>query len=524
MTIRFEVHDTGIGLAPGVRQRLFTPFVQADGSTTRRYGGTGLGLSICKRLVELMGGQIGFDSEEGQGSVFWFVIPLIESRSVVQLPALARASNQVIYHLGGTANTKAIVSSYVEAEGLVYRNATTIGGILYGLDTIVQDGMKCESILIDSASDTVEPLSAVDAIRRDHRYRRLNIVLLVDAHERELSEKAPERGANLCLFKPFLKTELMSALFLRRKETQKTTLQKTVAKRKVKAPIRILVVEDNALIRGLTVRQLEKFGIETDIATNGAEAVELTFTNDYSLLLMDCQMPVMDGFEATLEIRKRESVKGGHIPIVAMTAYAMSGDREQCVACGMDDYLSKPVTMDQLESMLEKWLSHVFSPTLHLGSHDRQDRKDKRHAAAEESGKPSKWPSGESGAGDAPAMSADAEGSRAISPIDISSIERHYGKNSVAEILKSFIDELNEILPALVIEVKRGELAGAARSAHQLKGLLSVLSAKEMSDLARSFEHACQDERRDDVAAMLTILLRSGEKLTKFINNYLLKN
>jgi PAS domain S-box-containing protein len=542
--VRFEVRDTGIGMPESVRQRLFTPFVQADGSTTRRFGGTGLGLSICKRLVELMDGEIGYESVEGEGSNFWFNISLPSAQYVAQLPTVSPLKGQVIFVYGGSDSTKSVVSSYLEAEGYQLNLATSLGGMLYSLDQVANEGATVHSIIVDGSQASKDPINVVDAIRRDARYKKTNLIFLADLHQRDEGELACERGADLCVYKPFRKTELLSAVFFGKSASNlaaSVTGARPGAKRKVTEKIRILVVEDNNLMRGLTIKQLEKFGIETDFATNGAEAVEKTYSNEYSLVLMDCQMPVMDGFEATLEIRKREFAKGGHVPIIAMTAFAMAGDREQCIASGMDDYLSKPVTMEQLEGMLEKWLEEVFSPAMLL-LHAETGRSSSVQQSVEESVekkekrvvektviKPVKKTEAttarknnkNAAKGD---TADDGTKGRDRSLLDIDKVVEYYGQNCLHEILSSFIEELDDLVSAIVNEVKRGNHESVARLAHQLKGLVSVLSANELSELAVKLEMAC-DERRDaEVKTQTAEMVRSKKDLVNFINNFLSTN
>lgn len=518
--VRFEVLDTGIGMPETVRQRLFTPFVQADGSTTRRYGGTGLGLSICKRLVELMGGEIGLESEEGRGTLFWFDLPLSPAQGVVQLPVIApEKKGQVVFLYTGSETTRSIVSSYIESEGYAIKHATSLGSILYGLDASIGDGEGAKAVILDSGTESIDAVNIIDAIRRENKYKDLKLVFLTDVHQRDFGENACARGADLCVYKPFRRTDLLSAVFLRPKDdvSGKPRPHRGSSNRKVTGPIRILVVEDNNLMRGLTIKQLEKFGIETDFATNGSEAVEKTLKNEYALVLMDCQMPVMDGFESTLEIRKREFVKGGHIPIIAMTAFAMAGDREQCIASGMDDYLSKPVTIEQLEVMLEKWLSDVFTTPPHMvqsGGSSSDGGNSKPFVKSDE-----------------PIVATlvdDQQGTQISDSntplLDIEMVIEHYGKNSLREILTSFIDELEELVPAIVVEVKNGDIEMVGRLAHQLKGLVSVLSATQMNEIALRLEAACRESRSVDIAAHTGDLVRAKQNLIAFINHFLASN
>jgi len=518
--VRFEVRDSGIGMPENVRQRLFTPFVQADGSTTRKFGGTGLGLSICRRLADLMDGEIGFESTEGEGTLFWFTVPLPAAQSIARLrkQAPARKKEDIVFLCGGSESTQMVLTTYIESEGYLIESATGIGGTLYRLDAVVADGKNIFAIVVDGGQQPYEAINIIDAIRRDARYKNTKIVFLTDLHHREAGSIACERGADLCVFKPFRRTDLLSAVFFRQRETGSSAVagQERASKRKVTETIRVLVVEDNTLMRGLTVKQLEKFGIECDFATNGAEAVDKTFMNDYSLVLMDCQMPVMDGFEATLEIRKREFVKGGHVPIIAMTAYAMAGDREQCIASGMDDYLSKPVTIDQLETMLEKWLSDIFSPKLQL-SHSGSALTDGGSTKPK-----AKGTDVSTLADDEVVRTADSTGDEPL--LDIQTVVDHYGQNSLHEILSSFIDELEELVPSIVSEVKNGDSEMVGRLAHQLKGLVAVLSAKQMSEIALKLEQACRDGRTHEIAYHTRELVRAKTELVNFINKFLVSN
>ncbi len=544
--VRFEVKDNGIGMPESVRQRLFTPFVQADGSTTRRFGGTGLGLSICKRLVELMDGEIGYESVEGEGSLFWFSIPLPSAQYVAQLPTHTPVKDQVVFLCGGSESTVSIVSSYLEGEGFHCNSATSIGGVLYAMDSLVNDGLKLNAVIVDAGNKAADPIHVVDAIRRDSRYKKTNLIFLVDVHRRELGELACEHGADLCVYKPFRKTDLLSAIFFGKSAaTPAATGPKPGAKRKVTEKIRVLVVEDNNLMRGLAIKQLEKFGIETDFATNGAEAVEKTCNNEYSLVLMDCQMPIMDGFEATLEIRKREFAKGGHVPIVAMTAFAMAGDREQCIASGMDDYLSKPVTMEQLESMLLKWLSDSFSPAMMLLQTDSgtkhntvqepakeapkgaireianeriREKTEKTPVVKSDNDKELARPKAADTTGDGGVISRSVSN---VPPLDIEKVTKFYGKNSLNEILSSFMEELEDLVPAIVDEVKRGDNDSVARLAHQLKGLVAVLSASHLGDIARKLEKACREGRDAEIKIQTEEMIRSKKDLVNYINNFL---
>ncbi|MBZ0186341.1 MAG: response regulator, partial [Candidatus Obscuribacterales bacterium] len=356
----------GVGISPSAIGRLFSPFVQADGSTTRRFGGTGLGLSICKRLIELMNGKIGVRTRENEGSLFWFSIPQVYELAARRVePKGGRATVVVV---GMDTNRFDIIRSYLEAESFEVEDATTIGELVYLLDDIRVNRVKAQCVLIEMYPDVVSQLELVVALRRDRVYKDLNIVCIYRPGHRPVLSRAISVGADAFLFSPVKKRELILAV---KKEASRKRAKKLPPGVRAAAapsyvtrgdykPARVLVVEDNKLMRKLAVNQLEHFGIEVDVVTNGKEAVLAVGQKAYDLVLMDCQMPEMDGFEATLKIRKEESMKDVHVPIIAMTAFAMKGDREHCLASGMDDYLKKPVSIRDLETVIDKWLPNFM--------------------------------------------------------------------------------------------------------------------------------------------------------------------
>ncbi len=529
VTIRLEVSDSGIGIPDSVRSRLFTPFMQADGSTTRRYGGTGLGLSICKRLAELMGGTIGVESEEGVGSLFWLTLPLkplsLTDRSLA--PPAAQSKSGEKRHLiifSTSKQTKDIIRSYAAAHGFEVASATGVGGTLYEMDCLIHAGCTHLTLLIDVSSCAAEALSLVEAVRRDARYKRVNLLVAGDICQRETIERARELGADLAIFKPFRQAQLLSSLDLTRTSAGAAPLvasketQKLLTRRKRVESACVLVVEDNALMRGLAVKQLEKLGLEADVAVNGMQAIEKALARDYSLILMDCQMPEVDGFEATMEIRKEESIKGGHVPIVAMTAFARAGDREHCLASGMDDFLSKPVTMDQLEDLIQKWLPE----SLPAGDEDETIMPLTEAAARKASSQAAQLLRSEGRGGEAAAVAEpDSTAADARQPIDIEKLTQHYGEEFLSEILSSFSEELTSLTTAISVEVKRGNIDQVEHLAHQLKGLLAVLAAGEICDTAVRLEHASRDHKSSQMAEEAEKLMHSRDVVISFINNFL---
>ncbi|MEB0133709.1 ATP-binding protein [Actimicrobium sp. CCC2.4] len=359
-TVRFEVADTGIGITAPVIAMLFNPFVQADGSVTRKYGGTGLGLSICKRLVELMGGHIGVDSKPGVGSTFWFELPVTVvagSAAKVVLTEHARTAVLVVQPHRIQAH---ILSAYMKSWGMPVLVVDSAAQALAQQKRHLAGSLK-QVVLIDSALPDMTAGVLRSALADSAPESRF--ILLADSDAAR--ERAPAQGFHASLQQPLRQSTLFDALS-DALERRQAVVPVVVDRREAPVPVRtehdrgdhrlLLLVEDNLINQKLAVHQLSQMGYAVDVASNGQEALDALATVPYALVLMDCQMPVMDGFEATRRIRQSEQAGGGHIQIVAMTANAMQGDRERCLEAGMDDYLSKPIRRELLADMLAQRL------------------------------------------------------------------------------------------------------------------------------------------------------------------------
>ena len=371
--IRFSVSDTGIGLSEVAKRRLFQPFVQADGSTTRKYGGTGLGLAICKRLAELMGGEIGVESVEGKGSTFWFTAHLGTATSPAEQPVdTARLKGLRALIVDDSPAAREILRHVVESVGIRSDEAGTGREALARL--ISGNGNpQYDVVITDYALPGMDGLELFRTMREDPKLRNIPAILQTAFDKRGQGEAAVQAGFAAYLTKPTRRAQVIDAIASAILPTAAPTpvVQPTAGPATVStvptapqapAPVKsgslILLVEDNVTNQIMTLRQLEKLGHGVHIVSNGLQAIRaLAHSGDrYDLVFMDCQMPEMDGYAATREIRKTELTTGRHIPIIAMTANAMSGDRETCIAAGMDDYISKPVSRHTLVDVLDRWL------------------------------------------------------------------------------------------------------------------------------------------------------------------------
>ena len=370
VVVRFEVRDTGIGIDPELKSRLFQSFVQADGSASRRYGGTGLGLAISKRLVSLMGGGIDVLSRPGRGSTFWFTVRLerqAPGTSPAPLPSARLAGRRVLV-VDDNATNRQILKQQLGYWGL--RTTTVESGpkALAALRQAAANGPGFELAILDMKMPEMDGLALARAIKDEPSLSGVRLVMLTSFGQRGHGAEASRIGISAYLTKPVDEADLYDCLVEVMDEERRRRAPHLVTRhslRELRPPVaaRVLVAEDNEVNQKVAVRILEKLGYRVEVAENGKEALEACARTRYDAVLMDGQMPGMDGFEATRRIREREHEAGGpRLPIVAMTASAMKGDREKCLEAGMDDYVSKPVTPEALEAVLRRWVGAPAAP------------------------------------------------------------------------------------------------------------------------------------------------------------------
>ena len=363
--VRFEVSDTGIGLTEEQQSRLFQSFTQADASTTRRYGGTGLGLTISKRLVEMMGGEIGVESDPGVGSTFWFEVPFAKNPEGVQTIPAPRPD------LGGlrvlvvddNATHREILHLQVTFWGMKNGVAEDGPQALWMLKEAAEKGEPYDLAILDMQMPGMDGLELAQAIKEDPNLSSTRLILLSSLGMHGDAAEARRVGISAYLTKPVRQSRLYDAIATMmgapeeaEQEEKPLVTSHTIREAPSHSRARLLVAEDNAVNQKVAVRMLERLGYRADVAANGLEAVEALSYASYDAVLMDVQMPEMDGYEATKEIREREGASR-HTPVIAMTASAMQGDREQALEAGMDDYVAKPVKLKELEAILERWIS-----------------------------------------------------------------------------------------------------------------------------------------------------------------------
>jgi PAS domain S-box-containing protein len=359
------VSDTGIGIPESELERLFDKFTQADASTTRRYGGTGLGLAISKSLVQLMGGTIGVESQVGDGSTFAFALPLRldERAEAAPAPAGVLAGRRVLIVDDSEVNRR-IVHEQISSWGMRNGSYASAQDALQAMRAAHAAGDPFDFVIADYRMPEMDGASLARAIKADPSLRDAVFIMLTSVGNWRDQTQTSQDFVDACLVKPVRHTRLMTTLataWAGKRQVPVKPVQATPAGAHVSGEfagrcVRVLVVEDNAVNQKVAVMMLAKLGVRADVAGHGREAVELTRTIPYDLVLMDCQMPEMNGYEATAEIRRREG-PGARLPIVALTADVIDGCRERCTEAGMDDFVAKPVQIDALARALRLWLA-----------------------------------------------------------------------------------------------------------------------------------------------------------------------
>ncbi len=357
VTLRFAVTDTGIGIAPEQRERLFKPFSQADLSTTRKYGGTGLGLAISRRLVEMMGGQITVTSRVGEGSTFEFTVPFQcgSTDALKQSLFAANLQGARVLIVDDNATNRTVLYHQVLAWGMLPQSASNAHEALDKLRAAAAT-QPFDVVLLDMDMPGMDGVTLARAIRAEPALNKVKLILLTSVGHLGGEHILRETGLDSVLVKPVRQSELYNCLVSVLGSTPLVATQEVglCAAEEVGKGVRVLVAEDNSVNQQVAVLMLQARGYQVDVVSNGLEAVEALERVPYDIVLMDCQMPEMDGFKATRQIRQREGA-ARHTPIIALTAHALHGEREKCLAAGMDDYLAKPLTPQALYKTLQRW-------------------------------------------------------------------------------------------------------------------------------------------------------------------------
>ncbi len=365
-TLRFVVSDTGIGIPEEHVNRLFQSFSQIDSSTTRKFGGTGLGLAISKQIIDLMGGLIGVESEEGKGSTFWFTVVLEKQSAECHVPVSQDMINNMrVLIVGDDCTNRQNLRRYLECWHCRVEETASAVEAMKTLREVSNRGNQFEAVLIDYCTIDIDGELLVKEIKSDSLLKDLSLVMLTAYGQRGDEDHFRNLGFGAFLPKPVKQSQLFDCLLNingEKTSIEKVSKEQIITRNSISVEhnqhVRILLVEDNIVNQKVAMRIIKnKLGFHLDVVNNGREAIEALQRMDYDLVLMDCQMPEMDGYEATQIIRDRLSAVQNHnIPIIAMTANAMKGDREKCLEAGMDDYVTKPINMKKLSNAIDRAL------------------------------------------------------------------------------------------------------------------------------------------------------------------------
>ena len=486
--VRFSVSDTGIGIPEERVSSLFQPFTQVDASTTRKYGGTGLGLAISRQLVEAMNGRIGLESAEGKGSMFWFTVNLEKQpegrEAEIVVPKDIRG--QRILVVDDNATNRKVFTGYLRSWGCRYEEAVDGKQAIEKLREAAAQKKPFGITLLDMHMPEMDGETLGRTIKGDPDLASTILVLLTSVGQRGDAARLREIGFVAYLTKPVKRSHLYDAMAIAVGAKSKGVtapatpfITKHTLAEDRKRRFRILVAEDNIVNQKVAIGMLGKLGYRADVVSNGKEAVEALERKSYDLVLMDIQMPEMDGFEATQTVRNPQSrVRNPRIPIIAMTAHAMEGDRERCLAAGMDDYVSKPIQPKELADAIDR----QSSGTLRLD--------------------PPEFP-------ETPAPESEKEIFDGASLLG-----RLEGDEDLCrEILMGYVEDLPIQMEKLESALRKSDIEAAVRQAHSIKGASANIGAQRLRDTALEIEDA---GKRGETETMLFLVRKMGREFERF--------
>jgi signal transduction histidine kinase/CheY-like chemotaxis protein len=485
--LHFAVRDTGLGIPPEIQAKLFRAFEQGDSSTTRQFGGTGLGLAISRQIVQLMGGEIWLESVAGEGSVFHFTMHFegtIEAATEEGAPAMLEELRGLpVLIIDDNASHRSVLRRLAERWQMQPEEAASGEEGLKRLEEAMLSGRPYRLVLLDQQMPGMDGFEVIRRMRPQAELKNAAIVMLTSSEHSLSVAKCRELGVGAFLVKPIKAPDLLkSMLKILGKLPSESPAPAPTAKQQptpVSAfPLNILVAEDNPVNQKLAIVLLERAGHQVSLAVNGAEAVTRWRETDFDLILMDVQMPELDGLEATRQIRREEQTTRRHVPIVAVTAHSMTGDRERCFEAGMDDYLSKPIQRQELLGVLARQAGNRVT--------DSRERLSIRPSAAN----PMAMPAAEIGPGEAVAGGIIAEGIIARNILDeVEFLNQLEGDEELLlEIINIFFADSPLLLQQVLDAAASQDAVGLARAAHKLKGTVSVFGSRPATEAALVLE------------------------------------
>jgi signal transduction histidine kinase/CheY-like chemotaxis protein/HPt (histidine-containing phosphotransfer) domain-containing protein len=502
--LRVEVQDTGIGIAPEAQARVFESFTQGDGSTTRRFGGTGLGLGIARRLTHLMGGTIGLESELGKGSTFWFTARFRKASSTKEQTLAAHVLEGArVLVVDDNATNREILVQQLTYFGVDHDTSANGAQALARLRQAHEEGRRFDLLLLDWHMPDLDGVELAHRVRSDPAFADVAMILLSSASLDDGSSEVASAAIDVRLTKPVRQSQLYDCLVGVLAKGAATGPLPTVSTRRPYAAerqlgARVLLAEDHPVNQDVAAQMLRMLACEVDVVEDGKAALEALASRSYDIVLMDCNMPVMDGFEATGELRLREQGEGGpRIPVVALTANALQGDRERCLAAGMDDYLSKPFTATDLLAILERWLPERAEGGKGVSAPPLAPVSDSSDSALQ----------GDYGTGDPPLDPSVLEGIRAM--------DTDGSGGFLRQLTDKYLANSSADLDRLASGVRSGDAEDLRKTAHRLKSASANLGAMILASICKELETAGRSGHLDGAERLLAAIRSEYERVTQ---------
>ncbi|MEH1920643.1 GAF domain-containing protein [Nostoc sp.] len=504
-TIHFDITDTGLGISPEDQRKLFTPFTQVDASTTRKYGGTGLGLAICKQLVTLMGGVIGVESQVGKGSNFWFEVLFTKQVEPV-LPKYERPRlhNRRLLIIDNNATNYKVISHQATHWGMQVDHVDNISAALKVIQQADDQRKPYHIALIDMQKTQTYGMKIKEQIQANSALAEIPLIMLASTNQRDEMQQALKIGFAAYLVKPIRASRLldtiMTILGVQSESEQEATkkiqstetldiLASSFPNPSTKSKLRILLAEDNLVNQKVALKQLQSLGYKADVVANGKEVLQLLEKIPYDLILMDCQMPILDGLETTKEIHRwqEDAFALGHRPVViAMTANVMKEDEQTCLNAGMDDYLSKPVFKEKLAATLEHWIGVIASQQETIV--------------------------------DGQVVSSTNNGIDELA-IDWEQLHQISGNDQEFELnlLQLCVEDIKPRLEIIEIAIAHHDFEQIAREAHHLKGASANIGATAMYLAANKLEQLANDQDLRGTTNLISELNEFVNRIQEFL-------
>ncbi|MBD2532031.1 response regulator [Nostoc flagelliforme FACHB-838] len=514
-TICFAITDTGLGITSEDQCKLFTPFTQVDASTTRKYGGTGLGLAICKQLVSLMGGEIGVESRLGKGSKFWFEVTFAKQLHPISLESEGGLlTNRRLLVVDDNTTNRKIIYHQATRWGMLVDQAASAATALQAIQEAAQQNNLYDVAVIDMQMPEIDGMTLGEQIKADSAIAELPLIMLTSTNQRDEIQRALKIGFAAYLVKPVKPSRLLDTIMTvlgtqMEQEESEWAMPHANRSQELKAKkyennknyhpplpdspkLKILLAEDNLVNQKVALKQLQSLGYSADVAGNGKEVLQLLEQISYDLILMDCQMPVLDGFETTKEIHRwQESsfVSGRRPVVIAMTANAMKEDQQMCLDAGMNDYLSKPVIKDKLAAALERWGNVIFM--------------EKQTVVLEQK------------ASTTVVDSVDL-------PIQWERLHQLSENNPEfeLELLQIFVEDIQPRIELIKIAIATNDFGKLAQEVHQIKGASANVGATKMHLAVEKLEELARNQERRGTTNLISDL----EELVKRIQEFLIRS